>query len=312
MELWQALVLGLVEGITEYLPVSSTGHLIVASALLGVRGEKEALDAFEVVIQGGAILAVVGLYWGRFVQMLRGVLGRDAAGLRLLVNLVIAFVPAAVVGLALHKVIKERLFYPGPVAAALIVGGLFMMWIDRWKRGRAEGKGIDELTAREALVIGVCQIASMWPGTSRSMMTIAGGYFAGLRTAAAAEFSFLLGVPTLLAAAGLDLAKDLKHAHDTGGPTMFRALGVPAAVLGMAVAAVSATAAVRWLVGFLTRRGLTPFAWYRIGFGVVLLVLVWQGMVVIEPEPGAKGTAALAPPDSRAVASVESRADTHP
>lgn len=285
MDLWHAVLLGLVEGITEYLPVSSTGHLIVTSSLLGLGGEhKAAVDAFEVVIQGGAILAVVGLYWPRFIQMLKGLFGRDPAGLRLLLNLIVAFMPAAIVGLALNKTIKHYLFYPGPVAAALVIGGVFMIGVDRWKRGSSEGKPLEAMTARDALLVGLFQCLAMWPGTSRSMTTIVGGYFAGLRVAAAAEFSFLLGVPTLLAAAGLDLVKNLYEADKNGEENLFQVLGVPATLVGMAVAAVSAAVAVKWLVGFLTRRGLTPFGWYRIIFGLVLLVLAWRGMVTIAPE----------------------------
>ena len=286
-ELWHAALLGLVEGITEFLPVSSTGHLIVTSQLIGLGGaeHKDAIDAFEVIIQGGAILAVVGLYWPRFVQMLRGLLGRDPAGLRLLTNLVIAFVPAAVIGLAVHKMIKQHLFYVVPVAAAFIVGAIYMAVLDRWKKAKTEpGKEVDQLTPRDAALIGLLQCVSMWPGTSRSMMTITGGYIVGLRAAAAAEFSFLLGVPTLLAAAGLDLFKDLWHAHKTGEATLFAKLGAGPTILGLVIAAVSAAVAVKWLVGFLNRRGLMPFAVYRVVFGVLLLVLAVRGVIHIAPE----------------------------
>ena len=287
-ELWHAALLGLVEGITEFLPVSSTGHLIVTSQLIGLGGaeHKDAIDAFEVIIQGGAILAVVGLYWPRFVQMLRGLLGRDPAGLRLLTNLVIAFVPAAVIGLAVHKMIKQHLFYVVPVAAAFIVGAVYMAVLDRWKKAKTEpGKEVDQLTPRDAALIGLLQCVSMWPGTSRSMMTITGGYIVGLRAGAAAEFSFLLGVPTLLAAAGLDLFKDLWHAHKTGEATLFAKLGAGPTILGLVIAAVSAAVAVKWLVGFLNRRGLMPFAVYRVVFGVLLLVLAARGVIHIAPEP---------------------------
>lgn len=286
MELWQAAVLGLVEGITEYLPVSSTGHLIVTSALIGLRdaAAKAAVDDYEIIIQGGAILAVVGLYWPRFIQMLRGLLGKDPAGLKLLINLFLAFLPAAVIGLALHKKIEQYLFYPKPVAAAFVVGGVFMIFLDRWKAKQPEGKGIETLTPRDALLIGLMQCLGMWPGTSRSMVTIVGGYFAGLRIAAAAEFSFLLGVPTLLAATGLSLVKNLSNAHKTGTPNLFHTLGLQATIIGIVVAAVSAAVAVHWLVRFLTRHGLTPFGIYRILFGALLLVLVARGAVEIAPK----------------------------
>ena len=192
---WQAAVLGLVEGITEYLPVSSTGHLILTSALLGVdRPEtKDALDAYLVVVQGGAILAVVLLYWSRVVQMARGLLGRDPAGARLLRNVVVAFLPAAVAGALLGKAVKATLFSAWPVLAALAVGGVWMIWL-----GRRESRGAADVSAiswRTALGVGLFQVLALWPGTSRSMVTIGGGMLLGLEAVAAAEFSFLLGLP---------------------------------------------------------------------------------------------------------------------
>ena len=205
MHTWQAVILGLVEGITEFLPVSSTGHLIITSNLLGLTDakSKSAIDAFEIVIQGGAILAVVGLYWARFVQMLRGLLGMDNAGFKLLLNIVVAFLPAAVIGLLIKKWINQHLFYAWPVVLAFAVGGVYMIVVEARRSGRmgrppyeGAGKGIEDMTALDALRIGALQVLAMWPGTSRSMMTITGGYFGGLRPAAAAEFSFLLGVPT--------------------------------------------------------------------------------------------------------------------
>lgn len=299
MHIWEATILGLVEGITEYLPVSSTGHLIIAGDLLGFHDgtEKAALDDFNVVIQGGAILAVVGLYLPRFVQMIAGLIGQNRVGLRLWINLVIAFLPAAIAGFLIHDYVKSRLFSLGPVVAALILGGVYMIVMDRWQKRTAArelsrggpppskaqinayGKEITELTALEALTIGCLQIFSMWPGTSRSMMTITGGFIVGLRPAAAAEFSFLLGAPTLLAAMGLALYKNLHHASKTGEPNLFQTLGVAPVVVGMVVAGVSAAFAVRWLVGVLNRRGLAPFGYYRILAGVALLALAWMGWV---------------------------------
>jgi undecaprenyl-diphosphatase len=224
----QAIILGLVEGITEYLPVSSTGHLILASALLGLDDPetKSAVDAFNIVIQGGAILAVVGLYFPRIVQMLRGLAGRDRAGMSLLLNLFVAFLPAAFFGFLLDDFIEAHLFHTAPVLLALFVGGLWMIWIDRWRR-RNEfmgehaailpgGDTIDRLTPVQALAIGLFQCVAMWPGTSRSMMTIAGGMLVGLKPRQAAEFSFLLGLPTLGAACLYKLAKNLLHARETG------------------------------------------------------------------------------------------------
>lgn len=295
MQLWQAIVLGLVEGITEYLPVSSTGHLIIAGDLMGLGkgpGEKAALDAFNIVIQGGAILAVLGLYFPRFVQMLRGLLGRDPAGLRLFINVVIAFIPAAVVGLLAKKWIEAHLFSMGPVVAALIVGGVFMISIDalfiRRQRVAAAihagpgGADVDALTPRRALIIGLLQILAMWPGTSRSMMTISGGVMVGLRPAAAAEFSFLLGMPTLLAATGYSLFKNLRESAKAGTPNLFDVFGYTPAIVGIVVAAASAALAVGWLVGFLNRHGLTPFGIYRIALGITLLALALGGIVTVD------------------------------
>ena len=272
---WQAVVLGLVEGITEYLPVSSTGHLILASALLHLDrpDAKDALDTYLIVVQGGAILAVLWLYWGRVVQMARGLLGRDAGGNRLAWNVALAFVPAALVGLLLNKVIKAALFSAWPVLAALAAGGAWMIWL-----GRRDGRGEKDVTAmslRTALGIGLFQTLALWPGTSRSMVTIAGGMLLGLDAVAAAEFSFLLGLPTLGAACLHDLVGNLRH----GGPSMFEQLGAGPALLGLAVATVSAVFAVRWLVSFLTRHGLAPFGWYRVALSAVLGVLVVLGAV---------------------------------
>jgi len=274
LQAWQAVVLGVVEGVTEYLPVSSTGHLILANALLGLDqpAAKPALDAYDVVIQGGAILAVVGLYWSRVRALANGVLGRDPAGLRLLVNLVVAFLPSALIGLAFEKRIDEVLFRPVPVLLALAAGGVFMIALDR---ARARGalpapRAIDQVDWRHALLIGALQCLALWPGTSRSMTTIAGGMLIGLRPREAAEFSFLLGLPTLGAAC---LWKLLRH-HDE-----IAALGASSVVIGIAVATVSAALAVRWLVGFLNSHGLAPFGWYRLALTALLATSLWLGWV---------------------------------
>ncbi|MBX3360991.1 MAG: undecaprenyl-diphosphate phosphatase [Phycisphaeraceae bacterium] len=203
----QAIILGLVEGITEYLPVSSTGHLILAAAFLKLDDPsvKSSVDAFNIVIQG-AILAVLGLYFPRVLSMLRGLIGKDRDGLRLAINILIAFLPAAVLGVLLDDWISSKLFSPGPVIAALIVGGVYMIALDIWRKKKhppvaadapQPGLDINDLTPTKALIIGVVQCIAMWPGTSRSMMTITAGVMAGLRPAKAAEFSFLLGLPTL-------------------------------------------------------------------------------------------------------------------
>ena len=282
MELWHALVLGLVEGITEYLPISSTGHLILTSSLLGLTtpASRESVATFEIAIQGGAILAVLGLYWQRVVQMALGLAGRDAAGRRLFGHILIAFLPAAVFGFLLDDFIDAHLFHAGPVLAALFLGGVWMIWLGR--RHADSGASIDSLDWRRALGIGLFQCAAMWPGTSRSMMTIAGGILLGLRARDAAEFSFLLGVPTLGAACGYKLLKNLLASAHGGAPNLFEQLGVAPVALGFAVAAISAALAVRWLVGFLQRRGLAPFGWYRVALSVVLAALTFSGLVSLD------------------------------
>lgn len=292
MEWWQAAVLGLVEGITEYLPISSTGHLILTASLLGLDESetKRAVDAFNIVVQGGAILAVLGLYRERVLQMIKGLLGKDAAGLRLFLLLVVAFLPAAVLGVPLNDVIESALFKPVPVLLALAVGGVYMILLDRYTirpmreedRAAAEtgqpiehGADIAQLPFRAALIIGLMQAVAMWPGTSRSMMTITAGVLVGLRPRQAAEFSFLLGLPTLGGATVYKLYKDVT----ADGPNMFEVLGVAPILIGIAVATVSAVAAVQWLVGFLTKHGLSGFGWYRIGLAAVLFGAILAGVV---------------------------------
>lgn len=271
---WQAVVLGLVEGVTEYLPVSSTGHLILTASLLGLdRPEtKAAVDTYVIVLQGGAILAVLFLYWPRVLRMLNGCLGRDPEGARLAGHVALAFAPAAAVGLLAGKHIHALLFGNGPVLIALAAGGLWMIWLDRRvRRGTGE---LATMTWRTALGIGCFQVLAMWPGTSRSMATIAGGMLLGLHPVAAAEFSFLLGLPTLGAACLHDLVFDLHGAATNGAPSMFDQLGLAPTLLGMAVAAVSAAVAVRWLVAFLNRHGLAPFGWYRLALAAILTIVL--------------------------------------
>ncbi|HYE01667.1 MAG TPA: undecaprenyl-diphosphate phosphatase [Phycisphaerales bacterium] len=296
MSWWQAALLGLVEGITEFLPVSSTGHLIIAAALLGLTGpeQKSSVDAFVIVIQGGAILAVLGLYWRRALAMLRGLAGQNPAGLRVLVNLVIAFVPAAALGLLLGDAIERRLFHPEPVIFALAVGGVYMIAIDLWHEGRLVRPGggrpprpsragdLEDMTPRDALAVGLLQCVALWPGASRAMMTITGGLLRGLKPTAAAEFSFLLGVPTLGAACLYRLWKNL--GADPGERNLFDQLGPVAVTIGLVVAALSAALSVRWLVGYLGRRGLAAFGWYRILLAILLLGLVLGRHVVVRPD----------------------------
>ncbi len=265
-----ALLLGALEGLTEFLPVSSTGHLILLGAWLGQNDE--VAKTLDVVIQLGAVVAVVVYYRARLARLARGCLRRDPASLRLLLSLAVAFLPAAIVGFALHGFIKERLFGPGPVGLALIVGGLVMTGVDAWRRkkGTAEGEEDDEelgsVTLGRAVVIGLFQCFALWPGASRSMTTIMGGQLAGLGTKAAADFSFLLAIPTLGAATAYDLAK--------GGSAL---LASPSGPLSLAVGLV-ASFVVAWLViaafvRYLKRFGLAPFGVYRIALGALVLLL---------------------------------------
>lgn len=290
MELWQAVIVGLVEGITEFLPVSSTGHLILTNHFLGFDKPetKSAVDAFSIVVQGGAILAVVGLYWPTIVRMLRGLIGRDNGGFALLVNLSIAFLPAAIVGILAKDWIERTLFWSGPVLGAVLIGGLFMLVVEarahgRLAKPRAESsfKTIKEVRPIDALLIGFLQCAALWPGMSRSMVCIVGGYIVGLRPRAAAEFSFLLGLPTLTAACLYSLSKNLYRSHRDNVPNLFGTLGTASVAVGVVVAAVSAAVAVKWLVGFLGRKGLAPFGWYRVALFVVLVTLLGTGAVRI-------------------------------
>ena len=289
MSIWQAIVLGLVEGITEYLPISSTGHLVLTTWLLGLNDadQKTAVDAFVIFIQGGAILAVLGLYRRRVGQMIRGLFGTNAQGRRLLVNLVVAFLPAAALGPLLNDAIETRLFHPVPVIAALAIGGVVMIVLGPWQRrfyheGSEQHTGhtyvdLDQLTWRMALVIGLLQCLAMWPGTSRSMVTIVGGMLVGMRARHAAEFSFLLALPTLGGACVYRLAKNM--ASGGGEQSMFEVLGWLPVVVGLAAATVSAALAIKWLVGWLTRHGLAVFGWYRLGIAGVFVVLVWAGVI---------------------------------
>jgi undecaprenyl-diphosphatase len=290
MTIWDAIILGLVEGVTEYLPISSTGHLILASWLLNLQGN-EAVDDFSIIIQGGAILAVAGLFRRRVAQMVKGLLGRDAVGRRLAINLIVAFLPAAIFGVLLDDWIDEHLFHPGPVIGALGVGGFLLLVIGPWQRrllhmDRTEDGGerftpLESLGWKAALIVGLLQCVAMWPGTSRSMMTIVAGMLVGLRPRQAAEFSFLLGLPTLGGACAYKLAK---HAGDL--PGFVEALGGPTAVIaGAAAATLSAALAVKWLVAYLGRHGLSVFGWYRLALCGVLLLAVMQGWLVIQPQP---------------------------
>jgi undecaprenyl-diphosphatase len=273
MEWWQALVLGLVEGLTEYLPVSSTGHLLLAQRAMGIPADAAA-NAYAICIQAGAIVAVLGLYRARVAQMLRGLAGRDAAGRRLALAIVVAFLPAAVVGLLFDERIEEALFGLWPVVAAWLVGGLAILAVARARRGRDRSAGA-ELAAlgwRGALAIGLFQCLALWPGTSRSLVTIVGGLVVGLELTAAVEFSFLLGVVTLLAATGYKALKE--------GEGMLAAYGPLTLLLGAVAAWLSAVLAVRWMVAWLQRHGLALFGWYRVALALAVAGALAAGWMV--------------------------------
>jgi len=265
-----ALLLGIVEGLTEFLPVSSTGHLIVAGSLLDYTGEQA--KTFEIVIQAGAILAVCWEYRARLVNALRGAL-RDAGAQRFILNLFIAFLPAAVLGLAFNRAIKAHLFAPVPVACAFIVGAFVILWAERRQRARPDTvrvTSVDAMRWTDALLIGCAQALALIPGTSRSGATIIGGMLFGLSRVAATEFSFFLAIPTLFAATGYSLWKDA---------SLLSAQALPAFGVGFAASFVSAFVCVRWLIRYVSHHDFVPFAWYRIAFGAVILATAYAGLV---------------------------------
>jgi len=262
----QALILGIVEGITEYLPVSSTGHLLIAQRLLGISESHEA-DGYAIVIQAGAILAVLGIYRVRVATMLGGLVGRDRSGLNLALCVLAAFVPAAVLGYVFDERIEQYLFGVKPVIAAWVVGGIVILLLSRWVQARREGKDLGQLHWHSAVIIGLFQVLAMWPGTSRSLVTILGGLAVGLSLAAAVEFAFLLGVLTLTAAAA--------YAAMKSGSGMIAAYGWTAVLIGFFAAWFSAAVAVKWMVSWLNRHGMTIFAWWRFAAaGLAALLLL--------------------------------------
>jgi len=268
-----ATLYGLVEGVTEFLPISSTGHLILVSEVLAdkskTKGQEEAVNAYLIVIQAGAILAVALLYRKEIWSIGLGILGLDPRGKRLGLNLFFAFLPAAMIGPFLDDIIESALFGLLPIAIALFAGGLLMLWAENRKKRQStelsssNEKTLDDLSFLNALFIGAMQCVAMWPGTSRSMMTIVGGYLVGLERAKAAEFSFLLGLITLTAAAGYKGLTKWEVMRDNFelGPVLW----------GCLVAGMSAALSVYWLVGYLTRRGLGLFVWYRVILSFIVL-----------------------------------------
>jgi len=268
--LFTAAILGVVEGVTEFLPVSSTGHLIVAGSLLDYTGEKAKL--FEIVIQAGAILAVCWEYRAKLLAVAAGIF-RDRGAQRFVLNLLIAFLPAAVLGLVFGSAIKAKLFAPAPVAAAFIVGAIVIFWVERRQRRNpreARIDKIDDMRWPDALKIGIAQAFALIPGTSRSGATIIGGMLFGLSRTAATEFSFFLAIPTLLAATGYEFVRN-RHLLAGGDLTMV--------AVGFVTAFVSAFFVVRALLRYVAHHDFVPFAWYRIAFGLVILGTGYTGLV---------------------------------
>ena len=263
-----AIILGLVEGLTEFLPISSTGHLILAGSLLGFEGPTA--ETFEIAIQTGAIMAVILVYW----QRLRGTvvtLGSSPVARRFTLNVAVAFAPAVVLGLLFGEAIKSRLFHPVFVVSALVVGGFIILWAER-RRRQAPPRitHVDAMTVMDALKVGFLQCLALFPGTSRSGATIIGGMISGLSRPVATEFSFYLAIPTLIGAGVYSLYKDwaLLSMSDI----------LPFSV-GLVVAFLSAWLCIRWLLRYVSQNDFVPFAWYRIVFGGVILLTAWTGLV---------------------------------
>jgi undecaprenyl-diphosphatase len=270
----EAVILGLVEGLTEYLPVSSTGHLLVTNTLLGLdepAAVEEAIETYAICIQLGAIIAVVFLYWSRLRQMLDGLLGRDADGRRILIATIISFTITVAIALPAEDTIKARLFGVGPIAAAWIVGGLVILFLSRRGWFDKAGAELATITTRQAAIIGVMQAIAMWPGVSRSMITIIAAVLVGLSLRAAVEYSFLLGLITLSAATAYEGLQ--------GGDQLIDTFGWTTPLIGLFVAFVSAMAAVKWMVTWLNEKGFEIFGWYRVSVGILAFVLLAVGAI---------------------------------
>jgi undecaprenyl-diphosphatase len=278
MLLLKAAVMGIVEGLTEFLPISSTGHLILAASLLNFTGEK--VKVFEIAIQTGAMFAVIWQYRERLSSTVRGI-GSDPVAQRFALNVAVAFVPAVVLGLLLGKTIKAHLFHPVPVAMAFIVGGIIILWVERRHRQkfgvmdlqgtrRARVETVDDMSPLDALKVGLIQCLALIPGTSRSGATIIGAMVLGFSRKCATEFSFFLGIPTLMGAGAYSVWKERAALSASDWP-MF--------AVGLVFAFFSALLCIRWLIRFVSTHDFTWFAWYRIVFGGIVLITAWTGLV---------------------------------
>ena len=270
----KAAAMGVVEGLTEFLPISSTGHLILSSTLLGFDKDVGADKAkvFEIAIQTGAIFAVVLVYWQRLLSTVQG-LGSEPRAQRFALNVIVGFLPAVVLGLLLGKAIKAHLFTPTVVATTFILGGLIILWAEKRaaSAGPARVNTIDDMSPLDALKVGLLQCLALVPGTSRSGASIIGGMFLGLSRQAATEFSFFLGIPTLIGAGAYSLYKERE---------LLSMADAPLFLTGLVMAFVSAWVCVRWLLRYVATHNFNAFAWYRIAFGIVILVSAHQGWVV--------------------------------
>ena len=282
MNWWQSILIGIVEGLTEYLPVSSTAHILLTQKILGIAPQpgaaREAANAYAVVVQIGAILAVLGLYFHRCRSLFEGILGRNPQGLLLLRNIMIAFLPAVVVGLLFDKKIDQHLFGLWPVTAAWFVGGVAILAVAWFKRNatpgsRSVGLKLEDITPKTAFLIGLLQCVAMWPGTSRSLMVIVGGLLIGLNMLAAVEFSFILGMITLSAASGYKMLKFIKQ------PELLQDYSIGVMFLGILAAWISAVLSVKWMVGWLQKHGVTVFGYYRIGIAVIVAGFLLSGIL---------------------------------
>jgi undecaprenyl-diphosphatase len=263
----KAAVMGIVEGLTEFLPVSSTGHLILAGSLLGFSDAKS--KVFDIAIQTGAIFAVIIVYWQRVRETIVG-LGSDVRARRFAINVAIGFFPAVVLGLLFGKAIKEHLFTPIVVASTFIIGGFIILWAERRTQVATRVESVDDMTPFDALKVGLVQCLAMIPGTSRSGATIIGGMLLGLSRKAATDFSFFLAIPTLIGAGLYSLYKER---------ALLSAADIPLFAVGLLFSFVAAWLCVRWLLRYISSHTFVPFAWYRIAFGIVVLVTAYTGLV---------------------------------
>ena len=265
----KAAVMGIVEGLTEFLPISSTGHLILAGSLLGGFGDGRG-KVFEIAIQTGAIFAVILVYWQK-IRSTVVALPRQPKAQRLALNILIGFLPAVVLGLLFGKAIKAHLFIPTVVASTFIIGGFIILWAEKRPPGSVRVEHVDDLTAWDALKVGLVQCFAMIPGTSRSGSTIIGGMLLGLSRQAATDFSFFLAIPTLIGAGAYSIYKER---------ALLSVADVPLFAVGLVFSFISAWLCVRWLLKFISTHDFIPFAWYRIAFGIVVLATAWSGTVV--------------------------------